>query len=162
LCFLDSYTLRGTGDYFNCNYSDRQCPEAAWPDLSKAWCGTTIYPQICTKPLKKRYCKDAQMMEFTDREILKTAHLPENIFRRMRKNNTGYYGPREDGCIRLALAMDIDNILDIDDLVMAGGYAAITEQRNASAKRYMLIVDLLIKTEDLSPEDKVKIFEQLA
>jgi len=102
------------------------------------------------------------MMEFTDREILKTAHLPENIFRRMRKNNTGYYGPREDGCIRLALAMDIDNILDIDDLVMAGGYAAITEQRNASAKRYMLIVDLLIKTEDLSPEDKVKIFEQLA
>jgi hypothetical protein len=24
--------------------------EAAWPDLSKAWYGTTIYPQICTKP----------------------------------------------------------------------------------------------------------------
>lgn len=109
--------------------------------------------------LKECYCPGTP-----DSEIFKRAHVQSNVMRRI-DYEAHYYGPNEEGCIRLALAIGVDNEADIDYLLNARGYAGLSE---CNRKEYVIwraavsvIFQLQQERPDILPKDVVDIFKKL-
>ena len=97
--------------------------------------------------------------------ILKRAHVAENAIRKT-VSEKNYNGLREEGCIRLALALGIDNETDIDYLLNARGYAGLSECNRTDyviwRHAVRVVLELINEYPDvLLSEDAVIIFEEL-
>lgn len=95
--------------------------------------------------------------------IMKRAHVAENAIRRT-VSDKSYNGLKEEGCIRIALALGVDNEEDIDYLLNARGYAGL---RECNRKDYVIWRNAVIRIlqlqkeypDDILPENAVVIFE---
>lgn len=110
--------------------------------------------------LKADYCPDTPHSV-----ILKSAHVAENAIRRS-VSDKSYNGLKEEGCIRLALALGIDKEKDIDYLLNARGYAGLSECDRTDYVIWRHAVKLVLELineypDELLPEDAVIIFEEL-
>lgn len=90
------------------------------------------------------------------KEIFRMAMVQENVLRRIRYEN--YNGLREKGCIRIALAIGVDNISDIDYLLEARGFSSLTDAINYDFVLMKEIVEVLLDEKDLEGVDRVQIF----
>lgn len=92
-------------------------------------------------------------------DILKIARVPENALRRI-KSEKAYHGPNLEACIRIGLAIGCDNIEDIDLILSARGFEALSYGQNLQYTRYRSIVKKILIEDELPVEDRVKIFIQ--
>lgn len=110
--------------------------------------------------LKRHYCP-----ETPHRIIMKRAHVAENAIRRA-VSDRNYNGLKEEGCIRVALALGVDKEKDIDDWLNARGFAGLSECDRTDYVIWRKAVKVVLKLQkdfpdDILPEDAVKIFEEL-
>lgn len=110
--------------------------------------------------LRANYCPDTPHSV-----ILKRAHVAENAIRRS-VSDKSYNGLKEEGCIRLALALGVDSEVDIDYLLNARGYAGLSECYRTDYVIWRNAVKVVLKWQNeypdkLLPEDAVNFFEKL-
>lgn len=110
--------------------------------------------------LRTNYCPDTPRSV-----ILKRAHVAENAIRKS-VTDKRYKGLKEEGCIRLALALGVDKEKDIDYLLNARGYAGLSECDRTDYVIWRHAVRVVLELineypDELLPEDAVIIFEEL-
>lgn len=110
--------------------------------------------------LRHKYCSE------TPRYIIfKRAHVAENALRRI-SSDKHYNGMEEVGCIKLALALGVDNLRDINKLLNARGFAGLSKCKREDYILWHRAVKKVIRLsrkyeDDILPEDMVFIFEKL-
>lgn len=97
--------------------------------------------------------------------ILERADVSENAIRRA-SSEPHYNGLRELGCIRLALAMGVKEMYDIDYLLNARGFAGLSDCYREDYIRWRGAVETVLKLhneleDDFLPEDMVSTFKKL-
>ncbi|MEI3339950.1 MAG: hypothetical protein V8R80_08420 [Eubacterium sp.] len=100
--------------------------------------------------LKEKYDPGA-----TIKEITSLAGVRENAIRESKKKS----GPCLEACLKLALALGIDNLSDIDYLLEARGYCAISDGINGTYTKYRTILEVILAAEELLPEEAIEIFD---
>lgn len=121
---------------------------------------STINKQDCAnferviKELSNAYCPGTPL-----KEIFQIANVPENVLRRIRSEEK-YNGLKLEGCIRIALAIGVDEIEDIDYLLVTRGFAALSDASNYKTMMYKEIIVVLLDEKELEGEDRVQIFLQ--
>lgn len=103
--------------------------------------------------------QDCANFESAIKEIFHIANVPENVLRRIRSKEK-YNGLKLEGCIRIALAIGVDKIKDIDYLLETRGFAALSDASNYKTMMYKEIVEVLLDEKELEGEDRVQIFLQ--
>lgn len=142
---IDEHVLNTINEFKSsiCNICERECYNIK-----------EVYEE-----LKKHYCPETPHIE-----IMKRAHVAENAIRRT-VSDKSYNGLREEGCIRVALALGVDNEEDIDYLLNARGYAGLRECNRKDYVIWRNAVMLVFRLQkeqpdDILPENAVLIFEE--
>lgn len=91
------------------------------------------------------------------KEVLSDARLPRNILAKT-KAGKGYKGPNLESCIKLGLAIGCECLSDIDLILIARGFATLTEGKNRKYTKYRTIVNVLLAEDELLPSERVNIF----
>lgn len=91
-------------------------------------------------------------------DVLRTAKVPVNVMNRL-KSESGYYGPREEGCMRIGLAIGC-NIDGIDAILLARGFAPLNLGGGPKYEKYAPIVKALLLEEEMPLADRVTYFKE--
>ena len=110
--------------------------------------------------LRNEYCSETPRYV-----ILERADVSKNAIRRA-SSDSHYKGLRELGCIRLALALGVKEMYDIDYLLNARGFAGLSDCNREDYIRWRGAVEIVLKLhkefeDDFLPEDMVFTFKEL-
>lgn len=91
-------------------------------------------------------------------DVLRTAQVPVNALNRI-GSESGYYGPKEEGCMRIGLAIGCD-IDGINAILLARGFAPLDQGGGPKYKKYVPIVEGLLLEEEMPLADRVTYFKE--
>ena len=91
-------------------------------------------------------------------DVLRTAKVPVNVMNRL-KSESGYYGPREEGCMRIGLSIGC-NIDGIDAILLARGFAPLDLGGGPKYEKYAPMVKGLLLEEEMPLADRVTYFKE--
>lgn len=112
------------------------------------------------KVIKKLLREENELMgekrKVTD--VLKTAQVPANALYRI-GSEPGYYGPKEESCIRIGLAIGCD-IDGINAILLARGFAPLDLGGGPKYEKYAPMVEGLLLEEEMPLADRVTYFKE--
>ncbi len=112
------------------------------------------------KVIKKLLREENELMgekrKVTD--VLKTAKVPANALYRI-GSEPGYYGPKEESCIRIGLAIGCD-IDGINAILLARGFAPLDLGGGPKYEKYAPMVEGLLLEEEMPLADRVTYFKE--
>ena len=91
-------------------------------------------------------------------DVLKTAQVPANALYRI-GSEPGYYGPKEESCMRIGLAIGC-NIDGINAILLARGFAPLDLGGGPKYEKYAPIVEGLLLEEEMPLADRVTYFKE--
>ena len=112
------------------------------------------------KVIKKLLREENELMgekrKVTD--VLKTALVPANALYRI-GSEPGYYGPKEESCMRIGLAIGC-NIDGINAILLARGFAPLDLGGGPKYEKYAPMVEGLLLEEEMPLADRVTYFKE--
>ena len=90
--------------------------------------------------------------------VLKTAQVPANALYRI-GSEPGYYGPKEESCMRIGLAIGCD-IDGINAILLARGFAPLDLGGGPKYEKYAPMVEGLLLEEEMPLTDRVTYFKE--
>lgn len=91
-------------------------------------------------------------------DVLKTAQVPANALYRI-GSEPGYYGPKEESCMRIGLAIGC-NIDGINAILLARGFAPLDLGGGPKYEKYAPMVEGLLLEEEMPLADRVTYFKE--